>query len=185
MSKSPAHEVLAVCIGAAVRMPQLDEDSGIFKKPAAGAVALGKAGFVDDVICDLENHGGPMKAVYAMGEDDYAYWQEKLGESLAAGTFGENLLLAGIDSGLMRAGDRLIFPDAEIIVTQPRIPCAKLAARMNDRLFARLFRQSDHPGFYCRVARTGSIAAGQVAERAAADSGSQTIAQMFAAGRKG
>ena len=179
------HEVLALCIGQAVRMRQLGEDSGIFKKPVTGAVALGKSGFAGDVICDLENHGGAMKAVYAMGDGDYAYWQERLGRDLAAGTFGENLLLAGMDSGRMRCGDRLVFPDAEIVVTQPRIPCAKLAERMNDKLFARQFMRSDHPGFYCRVARPGSIAAGQAARLVAAAAGSSTIARMFAARRKG
>lgn len=178
------HEVLAVCIGKAVRIQQLGEDSGIFKKPAAGAIALEHSGFVGDVICDLENHGGPMKAVYAFGDLDYAYWQKKLGASLDAGSFGENLLLTGLDSGRMRRGDRLVFPDAEIIVTEPRIPCAKLAARMNDKHFAKTFMQSDHPGFYCRVSRTGSIATGQTAELLAAPPDSQTIAQMFAARRR-
>ncbi|MCY4325235.1 MAG: MOSC domain-containing protein [Betaproteobacteria bacterium] len=175
-----AHEVLAVCIGQPTRIEQLAEDSGIFKKPVTGAVALGPAGFAGDAVCDLENHGGAMKAVYAMGTDDYAYWQETLGRELAVGTFGENLLLAGIDSGRMRCGDRLLFPDAQIVVTQPRIPCAKLAVRMNDKFFAKQFMQSEHPGFYCRVARPGSIAAGQSAEIVAAASGSPTIARMFA-----
>ena len=58
-------------------------------------------------------------------------------------------------------GDRLHLAEVILEVTAPRIPCATLAARMDDPAFIRRFRQAERPGVYCRVIREGRVAAGE------------------------
>ena len=49
-------------------------------------------------------------------------------------------------------------------VTAPRIPCATLAARMDDPFFVKRFRWAERPGVYCRVVREGKVRAGDPVE---------------------
>jgi MOSC domain-containing protein YiiM len=83
-----------------------------------------------------------------------------LGRPIAAGEFGENLTLAGVNVTDAVIGERWEVGTAVLEVAQPRIPCWKLAARMNDPLFVSRFADAGRPGAYLRIVREGSVAAG-------------------------
>jgi MOSC domain-containing protein YiiM len=150
----------SVNVGSPRGMPNYEGPTGIFKAPAVGPVTLGLEGLAGDYIADTKHHGGPDQAVYLYFADDYAWWETKLGRKLAPGTFGDNLTLSEIASADLAVGDRLVAGDVVLEVTAPRIPCNTLARRMQDSGFVRAFRDAERPGAYCRVVKTGAIAAG-------------------------
>lgn len=135
-------------------------ETGIFKRPVAGRVAVGECGLEDDAVCDSKHHGGPDQAVYLYSREDYAWWSAELDRDVPFGMFGENLTTSGLDLNAVRVGDRLIADDLELQVTAPRIPCSTLAARMGDSGFARRFMAAARSGAYCRVLRQGTVGQG-------------------------
>lgn len=133
--------------------------SGINKKPVWRTVHVNETGLDGDTIVDTENHGGPDQAVYLFGSVDLAFWCRTLGRSLAPGTFGENLLIEGLNTHDIRVGDRLTIGPVVVEVTWPRVPCTTLAARIGDPAFPRAFAASGHVGVYGRVLRAGDLRA--------------------------
>lgn len=154
---------------AALDTAQGSVPSGILKRPQATRVLVTTQGLAADAQADREVHGGPTKAVYAYPAEHYPFWQTVRGQAkvageLAFGAMGENLSLRGLLEGQVWAGDRLRFPDCELIVTTPRIPCFKFAAVMGFAQAASLMAQSGYCGFYLAVHREGSLAAGEAFE---------------------
>lgn len=135
-------------------------DTGIYKKPVQGVVAIARDGIVGDAICNSKHHGGPDQAVYVYGEPDYEWWATHLGRTVEFGTFGENLTISGLESAHACIGDRFLIRSAVLEVTAPRVPCGTLAQRMGDPSFVKQFRAAERPGLYCRVIREGSVQAG-------------------------
>ena len=133
--------------------------TGINKRPTTDAVWISENAVGDDAICDMEHHGGPDQAVYVYSEDDYRWWTEQLGREIKAGTFGENLIIAGLPTELY-VGDRLLIGDVVLEATSPRIPCATLVAKMQDPGFALEFRRAERPGTYFRVMNEGEVTVG-------------------------
>jgi len=134
--------------------------TGIYKFPAAGPVQITELGLVGDAVSDTKHHGGPDQAVYVYGAGDYAWWAKELGRDLPPGMFGENLTISELESAEFLAGDCLQVGAVSLQVTAPRIPCGTFAARMEDPMFVKRFRQAGRPGLYCRVLQTGSVQAG-------------------------
>lgn len=139
--------------------------TGIFKVPQPGPVFVSTLGLAGDFVGDTKHHGGPDQAVYVYAASDYDAWTERLGEALAPGTFGENLTFTAFGEGEVRIGDRYQVGDVVLEVTDPRIPCDTLAARMNDLAFVKKFREVGRPGFYTRVVREGHVEAGMKVEK--------------------
>ena len=83
---------------------------------------------------------------------------------LPYGSLGENLTLSGLLEEILFVGDELHFPDCVLRVTQPREPCYKFNAIMNDKKAAKKMVQTGFCGFYLAVESTGSIASGQTFE---------------------
>ncbi|MDN3919328.1 MOSC domain-containing protein [Roseateles violae] len=143
--------------------------SGIRKRARDGAITVGPLGLAGDEQADLSVHGGPAKAVYAYPSEHYAFWQTVRAQARAAGwdealppgSLGENLTIAGLLEKQAWVGDRLRFPDCELIVSEPRFPCFKFNAVMGFKQAAKLMVQSGWCGFYLSVLRPGSLAAGQ------------------------
>ncbi len=131
--------------------------TGIYKLPMTEAVQVTADGLGGDFICDTKNHGGADQAIYVFGQPDYDWWSQELGLELAPGTFGENLTISGLESAPVSIGDLLRVGAVTLQVTAPRIPCATLAARMDDPAFVKRFRRGERPGLYCRVLTEGSI----------------------------
>jgi MOSC domain-containing protein YiiM len=154
--------VLSVNIGKAQTVKAKSGDSGIFKTPQCQTVLINIHGLAGDVVCDLEHHGGVDQAVYIYCQDDYDWWHHHEGLATSAGLFGENLTLAGMASADAHVGARLISDNVILEITSPRIPCETLAARMNDKSFAKRFYQAARSGFYCRVAKPGPVSTGEI-----------------------
>ena len=133
--------------------------TGIYKLPVQ-AVEVTSLGCIGDRIVSEKHHGGPDQAVYVYTQPDYDQWELLENLKLSPGTFGENLLVSGLESAAGVIGDRLIFKDVILEVSAPRIPCATLAARMGDSKFVKTFVKMERPGFYCRVIKEGKLAVG-------------------------
>ncbi|AQS63384.1 MOSC domain-containing protein [Rhizobium rhizogenes] len=154
-------KIQAVCLGEAKKLPGKTVKTGIFKHAVRGPVMVDAEGIVSDAVCNRKHHGGPDQAIYAMGSADLDFWSRTLGFAVEPGFFGENLVLAGVDSAKLHVGDRFSASEVVLEVTAARIPCATLSARIGDPDFALRFRQAGQPGFYCRVLKGGMLTAGE------------------------
>ena len=68
--------------------------------------------------------------MYAYPAEHYEYWRRELPNvSLPWGKFGENLTTEGLAEDTLHIGDRVRVGSAVLVVTQPRLPCYKLALR--------------------------------------------------------
>ena len=141
--------------------------TGIFKDPVQGRVALRKLDLDGDRQADLAVHGGEFKAVYCYPLEHYEYWKRKLGRDLPMGMFGENLTVEGMMEDDVHIGDRFAVGTAEVIVTQPRLPCYKLGVRFEADDMVKLFFVSRRTGFYLAVTREGEVGAGDAIKQIA------------------
>jgi len=153
--------------------------SAIWKSPVAGRVAARGVNLEGDDQADRKAHGGPDKAVYAYAIEDSRWWGERLGRSMEHGEFGENLDTEGIDVTAAVVGERWEIGRAVFEVSEPRIPCWRLAVRMHDPHFPRRFTAAGRPGTYLRILQEGDVGAGdevRVVERPGHD---LTIGAVF------
>lgn len=136
--------------------------TGIYKQPVDGHVAVTPFGLAGDGQADLTVHGGEHQALYAYPQEHYAYWQQQLGkDTLAAGTFGENLTVSGLLETEVCIGDILQIGDkVQLQITMPRIPCFKFGHKIGKPDILEPFLRSGYSGFYLRVLQTGLIQAG-------------------------
>jgi MOSC domain-containing protein YiiM len=140
-------------------------ETAIYKTPVGGRVAVKRLNLDGDQQADLSVHGGPEKAVYAYPSEHYAYWRAELpDEPLPWGAFGENLSIEGLFEPQVRIGDRLRIGTAELVVTQPRLPCFKLNIRFQRRDMVKRFLRSGRTGFYLAVFLEGDVGAGDPIE---------------------
>ena len=135
--------------------------TGIFKQAVEGRVALRTLNLDGDRQADLTVHGGKDKAVYCYPIAHYDYWRKQLpGRELPMGMFGENFTTDGLLEESVHLGDRFSVGSAEVVVTQPRMPCYKLGARFQYDDMVRRFLASGRTGFYFAVTREGEVGAG-------------------------
>lgn len=139
--------------------------TGIFKEPVEGPVAIEVLNLAGDRQADLTVHGGLEKAVYAYPSEHYEYWQRELPEvAFSWGHFGENLTSQGLLESDLCIGDRLRVGSAVLVVTQPRMPCYKLALRFERDDMIQRFLASGRSGFYFSVLQPGEVHAGAEVE---------------------
>ena len=150
-----------------VGLPQLvlrnDEpvSTGIFKEPVAGRVNLRTLNLDGDRQADLSVHGGPEKAVYVYPSEHYDFWKRELPEmDLPSGMFGENFTTTGLLETQINIGDTFRVGSAEVIVTQPRMPCYKLGIRFGRSDIIKRFLASERSGFYLGVLKEGEVGTG-------------------------
>lgn len=166
----------------AVEIGQQRYHTGIYKRAVAGRLWLGRSQLAGDGQADMENHGGPNRAVYCYPHEHYAYWADALDrDGFEYGQFGENLSTLGLLEDALCVGDVLQVGEAVIQVTQPRVPCYKLANKLGMPGFAKTFLQANRPGFYARVLEEGSVGAGDIIVPAQKDPVGMTVAQVNAA----
>jgi MOSC domain-containing protein YiiM len=144
--------------------------TGIFKEPVSGRVALRKLNLDGDRQADLTVHGGEYKAVYCYPIAHYDYWHKEFpGRELPMGSFGENFTLESDLEDSVHLGDRFSVGSAEIVVTQPRLPCYKLMIKFGIDDMIKRFLASGRSGYYVLVAREGEVGAGDEVRRIARD----------------
>ena len=138
--------------------------TAIWKQPVDRRLKLRGVNIDGDDQADRRVHGGPTKAVYAYAAEDYAWWGTVLGTTLQPGNFGDNLTVTGIDLADRVIGERWQIGSATLRVTEPRIPCFKLGARMGDTGFVERFADAARPGTYLAIDTVGELGAGDPIE---------------------
>jgi len=134
--------------------------TGIFKEPVAGAVKIAPLNLAGDQQADLTVHGGAKKAVYGYPAEHYEYWRKEMPElPFPYGNFGENLTTEGLTEETLFIGDRLRVGSSVLMVTQPRLPCYKLAVRFDRDDMIKRFLLSGRSGFYFSVVQPGEVQA--------------------------
>ncbi len=134
-------------------------NTGIFKKPVSGRIALRTLNLDGDQQADLSVHGGPYKAVYAYPSEHYGFWRQELpGMDLPWGAFGENFTTRRSWRRQLHVGDRFRIGSAMLMVRQPRMPCYKLAAKFQRDDMIERFLVSGRSGFYFSVEQEGEVA---------------------------
>ena len=135
--------------------------TSIWKEPVQGRVALRTLNLDGDRQSDLQVHGGRHKAVYCYPVAHYDYWRAELpGHPLSPGAFGENFTMESPLEDSVHIGDRFSIGSAEVVITQPRLPCYKLGIRFGSEDMVKRFLASGRTGFYMAVIREGDVGAG-------------------------
>lgn len=155
-------KVTAICLGSPEKLPGKSYKTGINKVPVSGTVLVDESGLVGDSICNRKYHGGPDQAVYVEGGLTLDWWASELGQAIAPGLFGENLVIEGLDNRDVCAGDRFHLSGGVVLeATSARIPCNTFEARMGDAKFAKRYATAARPGIYCRVLISGAMSTGE------------------------
>ena len=134
--------------------------TGIWKSPVTGPVALRNNSVEGDEIANLDNHGGPHKAVYVYASEDARWWRSEYRRIILPGAMGENLTVEGVDVSGAKVGDRWSIGSAVLEVAGPRTPCFKLGLRHDDQDIVDEFRASLRWGAYMRIISEGTVTVG-------------------------
>jgi MOSC domain-containing protein YiiM len=171
----------SICVGGPRQVEWRGEvvTTSIFKEPVSGRVRVNRLNLAGDAQSDLTVHGGPDKAVYVYPSEHYPYWRDQLPDfPLPWGAFGENLTTEGLMETEVGIGDRLRIGSAELVVTQPRMPCYKLGIRFNRADMVKRFLKSGRSGFYLKVVEEGEVGAGDEITRLAHDEHGVSVAEI-------
>jgi MOSC domain-containing protein YiiM len=152
--------------------------TGIFKEPVVGRVALRTLNLDGDRQADLTVHGGEYKAVYCYPVEHYEYWKKELGRELPMGMFGENFTAEGLLEKDAHLGDRFRAGTADVVVTQPRLPCYKLGIKFGADNMVKRFLASGRSGFYLAVTREGEVGAGDEIVRISQDAHAVPVTEI-------
>ncbi|MCJ8517761.1 MOSC domain-containing protein YiiM [Pseudorhizobium tarimense] len=172
-------KLAAICLGRPEVLAGKSYKTGINKTPLHAPVMVDAAGLVGDAVCNRKHHGGPDQAILLEGSVTLDWWMQELGRPLPAGSFGENLVVDGLDNREVCVGDRFAFNEVVLEATAPRIPCATFAARMGDSRFVKRYTAASRPGIYCRVVAGGMIAAGELVRVTPHEDARVAISQLF------
>ncbi len=165
-----------------VGLPQLvmvgDEpvSTGIFKEPSPERRMLRTLNLDGDRQADLSVHGGPFKAAYAYPSEHYEFWKNEFPEmELPWGFFGENFTTEGLSETTVNIGDKFRIGESTVVVSQPRLPCFKLAIRFERNDIIKRFLQSRRTGFYFAVLQEGEVGPGDEIKLIEADKHDVTV----------
>ena len=143
------------------RVESINTSRGGVPKTAVLEAHVTSQGIAGDVQRDLRYHGGPERAVSLYSAELIADLRRE-GHSIAPGTAGENLTIAGIDWSLVIPGRDLQVGEVRLAVTRYASPCEKIRHNFKDEDFTRI-SQKVHPGWsrlYTRVIIPGTIRPG-------------------------
>jgi MOSC domain-containing protein YiiM len=153
--------------------------TGIFKEPVEERVKVRFFNLDGDRQADLTVHGGLDKAIYVYPVEHYEYWRGELPEmELPWGRFGENLTTVGLLEDDVNIGDRFRIGTAEVMVTQPRMPCYKLGIKFGRANMVKQFLDSRLTGFYFSVLQEGEVGVGDAMELISRDENNVTVADI-------
>ena len=153
-------ELIAVSVGKTrtVKIGGEQVETAYLKSPVNRLCSIGANGVDGN---ETAVHPDP---VYAIAEEHYAYWAERLGAEPGhwqPGYFAENLTIRGLSEHALHVGDIVqIGPRLRLIVAGPRIPCFKVAWRMErPNSFVQEFASSGNTGVYFGVLEPGAVKA--------------------------
>lgn len=153
--------------------------TAIYKQPVEGRVRLRTLNLDGDRQADLTVHGGAHKAVYCYPIAHYEYWKKELpGRDLPLAIFGENFTTDGLLENSVHLGDAFSVGSAEVVVTQPRLPCYKLGVRFDSDDMVKRFLSSGRSGFYLAVTREGEVGAGDEIKPIARDPNAVPVSEI-------
>lgn len=154
-------EIISLNVGKPEKIDGLGKKvtTAIKKQATFENVFLSKEQIAGDEQADKQNHGGADKAICVYPFDHYAYWEAELDKKLVAGAFGENLTVKGLVEEDVHIGDVFQWGEAQVQVSQPRIPCHKLASRFEVDSMVRQVTSTGFTGFYLRVLKEGIVSA--------------------------
>ena len=129
-------------------------------------VEIHPLGVKGDEQANLSVHGGIEKAIYVYPAEHYAFWNDLLSREtkkptlLKHGAIGENFTIEGLLETDVFIGDKLLIGDLEFAVVKLREPCFKFNATLGYKGAVKAMLQSGFCGWYLRVLKTGTLAAG-------------------------
>lgn len=135
-------------------------DGGVPKRPVAEA-RITTRGVEGDRQRNPDIHGGPERAVCLFSLEIIKALQAE-GHSIAPGSTGENLTLAGIDWLLVKPGDRIRVGSVRLEFVSYTAPCVHNGRWFLNKNFSRI-SQKKCPGWsrlYARVLTEGMIRTG-------------------------
>ena len=154
-------KVIHVCVGKTKEQNIRGQavKTAFLKSCVSGPIRIDRSGIEGN---DVAVH---TDAVYAIAQEHYQYWANKLGadsKDWPPGFFAENLMISKLDEGQLRVGDVVaIGEQVRLTVSGPRVPCFKLCWRLRQpESFIREFALSGKSGVYFNVEQAGDIRAG-------------------------
>jgi MOSC domain-containing protein YiiM len=160
---SASGKIISVCVSKAKVMTRHGQEvlTGIFKEPVLEKIQLRELNLDGDEQADLTVHGGVDKAIYLYPSEHYPFWHKELPETdLPFGAFGENLTTVGLLEDSVFIGDEFRMGTAVVRVSQPRLPCYKLAIRLGRTDIIKRFMLSGRSGIYFSVVSEGILGTG-------------------------
>lgn len=174
----------SIYVGALRPLPPEGQQTGIFKLPVNGPVAVTRDGLQGDRQGDRRVHGGPEKAVHYYPAEHYARLAERvpaLAPMLVPGVLGENLSGFGLTEAEVCIGDVFSVGCVRLQVSQPRQPCWKISHRLDHDPMSRVIADMGCTGWYFRVLQEGDIRAGDALELIERPAAGMTLARLWAA----
>ena len=124
----------------------------------------------------FHSHGGPDRAICVYPREHYPHWSATVSPA-----FGENLTTAGVLEDATLIGETWRIGGALVQVTQPRSPCAKVAARLGIPDLVMRARRTRRTGLHLRVLEPGEPGAGDPIESIERPDHGITVADAVAA----
>ncbi|ABQ67798.1 Nitric oxide dioxygenase [Rhizorhabdus wittichii RW1] len=142
-------------------MPQMVEmrgrpvQSSIVRDPIPGPLEIVSDGPADNMTAVHTEH------MLAFNAEHYDFWAAETGTDRQRWNWawwGENLTITGVDEESLRVGDIVRIGTAEFRVTSPRIPCFKVAWRIDqpDTILPRMM-ETGKVGIHLEVLRPGEV----------------------------
>ena len=154
--------------------------TGIFKYSVDKPIFLDTEDVKGDTICNRENHGGILQAIYGYSFKHYDYFKKLHPElDFEMGIFGENLTMDDLDETKIHSGDTFKVGEAILEATLQRDPCLKLGVRFNNMKIVKQFWNTTFCGVYFKVLQTGFVKAGDVFEQIKCCPENPTIAELY------
>jgi MOSC domain-containing protein YiiM len=176
--------ISAVYVGTLRPLPPEGQQTGMFKSPVGGPVAVGLNGLAGDMQGDRRVHGGPEKAVHYYPAEHYALLAARvpaIAARLVPGVLGENLSGVGLTEATVCIGDIYAAGTCRLQVSQPRQPCWKISHRLEHDPMSRLIADLGCTGWYFRVLQEGTLCAGDTLELVERPAPGMTLARLWTA----
>ncbi|KGL62233.1 MOSC domain-containing protein [Polaribacter sp. Hel1_85] len=158
--------------------------TGIFKYAVDKPIFLDTEDVKGDTICNRENHGGILQAIYGYSLNHYDFFKPHYPKlDFEMGIFGENLTIDDLDETKIHSGDTFKVGETILEATVQRNPCLKLGVRFNDMKILKQFWNTTFCGVYFKVIQTGFVKSGDIFEQIKSCPENPTIADLYVAQR--